>query len=71
SSGHLDVVQYLLDTKDVNVEAVDASSWTALHIAASAGQEEVVRLLIGAGADVNRRNDKGMRSQGHHRESRY
>lgn len=31
-------MQYLLDTKDVNVEAVDASSWTALHIAGMSGE---------------------------------
>ncbi|THU76051.1 ankyrin, partial [Dendrothele bispora CBS 962.96] len=59
SSGSLDIVQYLIDQK-AEVDKVDGSGWTALHIAASAGHDSIVEELIGAGADINRRNDKGI-----------
>ena len=53
------MVQWLvLEAKAGGVEVVDArddSRWTPLIIAASAGHEAVVRLLVGAGADVNGR----------------
>jgi ankyrin repeat protein len=80
SAGHLDIVTYLL-ANGAEVDKVDDSGWTALHIAGaltqciycaglplsvlflvSAGQEEVVRELVGAGAEVNRKNDKGITS---------
>jgi len=58
--GGLDVVQFLLDQKGVEVDKSDASGWTALHIAASAGREDVVQELLGAGAGANKPNDKGL-----------
>jgi hypothetical protein len=33
---------------------------TGRAVVVSAGQEEVVRELVGAGADLNRKNDKGI-----------
>lgn len=33
--------------------------WTPLMIAASAGREQVVRLMIGRGANINTRNNGG------------
>ncbi|KAF7424687.1 hypothetical protein PC9H_009998 [Pleurotus ostreatus] len=77
SSGATDIVRYLLDRK-ADVDKLDSSGWTALHIAGtlilasyflndylttilvSAGHEEIVRELVGAGADVQRINDKGL-----------
>ncbi|KAA1467138.1 ankyrin, partial [Dentipellis sp. KUC8613] len=59
SSGALDIVRYLLDEK-AEVDKIDASGWTALHIAVSAGHEDVVKELVGAGADINKRTDKGI-----------
>ncbi|KAI0258368.1 ankyrin repeat-containing domain protein, partial [Gloeopeniophorella convolvens] len=59
SAGHLDIVAYLLEN-GAEVDKVDGSGWTPLHIAVSAGQDEVVRELVGAGADVSRKNDKGI-----------
>jgi ankyrin repeat protein len=61
----------------VEVDKIDGSGWTALHIAGilslsrfsssrndsvlvSAGNEDVVRELVGAGADVKKPNDKGL-----------
>ncbi|KAF9500082.1 ankyrin, partial [Pleurotus eryngii] len=59
SSGATDIVRYLLDRK-ADVDKLDSSGWTALHIAVSAGHEEIVRELVGAGADVQCINDKGL-----------
>ncbi|KAF9790637.1 ankyrin repeat-containing domain protein [Thelephora terrestris] len=66
-SGALDITQYLLEQK-AEVDKIDGSGWTALHIAGilllsvlvSAGNEDVVRELVGAGADVKKPNDKGL-----------
>lgn len=75
-SGALDITQYLLEQK-AEVDKIDGSGWTALHIAGasllsqvippcsdrpqvSAGNEDVTRELVGAGADVKKPNDKGL-----------
>jgi len=55
------VVAYLL-ANGAEVDKTDDSGWTALHVAVSSGHEEVVRELVGAGADMNRKNDKGITS---------
>ncbi|EKM57797.1 uncharacterized protein PHACADRAFT_90075, partial [Phanerochaete carnosa HHB-10118-sp] len=59
TSGSLEIVRYLLDQK-AQVDLPDNSGWTALHIASSAGHEDIVRELLGAGADVKKPNDKGL-----------
>jgi ankyrin repeat protein len=75
SVGALDVVRYLLD-HGAEIDKGDGSNWTPLHIAGkswtccivwpwlmsivSAGQEAIVRELIGSGADVKLTNDKGL-----------
>jgi 26S proteasome non-ATPase regulatory subunit 10 len=76
SAGHLDVVTYLLandaevdKTDDSGWTALHIaggdlprskiSDEICLGLV-SAGQEEVVRELVGAGADVKRKNDKGI-----------
>lgn len=47
------VVAVLLD-RGTNVNAADSDQkWTALHFAAREGREELVRLLLAAGADVD------------------
>ncbi|EEB88259.1 hypothetical protein MPER_14004, partial [Moniliophthora perniciosa FA553] len=59
SSGSLDITRSLLEGK-ADVDQVDGSGWSALHIAVSAGHENVVQELIGAGADIMKKNDKGL-----------
>ena len=50
---------HLLDKLKCNLISlfVFQSDWTPLIIAASAGHEQLVRLLIGRGANVNALND--------------
>ncbi|KAI0076178.1 ankyrin, partial [Panus rudis PR-1116 ss-1] len=59
SSGSVEIVRFLIDEK-ADIDPADLSGWTPLHIAVSAGHEDVVRELLGAGADVKRTNDKGL-----------
>ncbi|KAF8151014.1 ankyrin repeat-containing domain protein, partial [Crassisporium funariophilum] len=59
SSGSIDIARFLIDQK-AEVDKTDNSGWTPLHIAVSAGHESIVQELIGSGADVNRKNDKGI-----------
>jgi 26S proteasome non-ATPase regulatory subunit 10 len=76
SSGAADVARYLLDLKaDVDKadgtgwtalhmagerSLFDCHPVFKLWNLASAGHEEIVKELIGAGAEVNRQNDKGL-----------
>ncbi|KAF9031528.1 ankyrin, partial [Hymenopellis radicata] len=59
SSGNLEITRYLIDQK-ASLDLPDNSGWTPLHIAASAGNEDVALELVGAGADVNKKNSKGI-----------
>ncbi|KIJ50934.1 hypothetical protein M422DRAFT_44167 [Sphaerobolus stellatus SS14] len=58
--GGIEIVQYLLNQKGIEVDTADPSGWSALHMSSSAGRENVVRELLGAGADPNKANDKGL-----------
>lgn len=52
-TGHLDVVKTLLAHKDVALNEVDSSNWSALHLAAYGNKLEVAECLLAAGANVN------------------
>ncbi len=55
--GDLDKVRELLAVDGVEIDGFDVLNRTALTAAAEAGQHEIVRYLIAAGADVNKCND--------------
>ncbi|CAI9740066.1 inhibitor of Bruton tyrosine kinase-like [Octopus vulgaris] len=60
--GKLDVVQWLLDEKHVDVNAVDRESgWTALHKALFYGHLAVARLLIQHEASLEIQDREGLR----------
>ena len=50
--GNTEVVQLLLNTKKVDVNAKDKAGWTPLHSAAGYGYAEVCEMLMDEGADV-------------------
>ncbi|CAN0442608.1 unnamed protein product, partial [Ectocarpus fasciculatus] len=57
-SGHADVLKALLDKDSSQVDATDNRGWAALHWTADVDgpvgdSGEAVRVLLGAGADVN------------------
>lgn len=52
------IIKLLLDRK-VDVTRPDLGGYTPLMVAARFGQSEVVRLLLGAGANVSAKNNKG------------
>ncbi|PPQ81894.1 hypothetical protein CVT26_014323 [Gymnopilus dilepis] len=52
--GHFDVVEFLLSDNDVDINAIDKGGFTALHLAATVGDEAMVKLLLAHHAiDVN------------------
>ncbi len=70
--GHVEVVRYLLTESDVDVDHVNRLGWTALleAILLSDGgprHQEIVRLLIEHGADVDLADGDGVRPLAHAR----
>lgn len=70
--GHVEVVRYLLAESDVDVDHVNRLGWTALleAILLSDGgprHQEIVALLIEAGADVDLADGDGVRPLAHAR----
>jgi ankyrin repeat protein len=70
--GHVEVVRYLLDETDVDVDHVNDLGWTALleAILLSDGgprHQAIVSLLIEAGADVDLADGDGVRPLAHAR----
>lgn len=57
--GRVRIVEILLSRPDIAINARDSKNRTALFIASYWGREEVVRLLLGAGADFRPTGDDG------------
>jgi len=57
--GDIDSLHRVLSTHPVLVNELDTNRWSVLHVAAQAGQQESVRLLLDAGADLQARNNVG------------
>ena len=57
--GHTGLVQLLAQTKGVLIDARDDAGNTPLQLAAAAGKDEVVPVLLKAGADPNLKNSDG------------
>ena len=58
-SGMLAAVQYLVEEIGADVNAIDYEGNTVVHHAASRGDTEMIRYLVGKGADVTRVNRAG------------
>jgi ankyrin repeat protein len=70
--GHIEIVRYLLDETDVDVDHVNRLGWTALleAILLSDGgprHQEIVRMLLDAGADPDLADGDGMKPLAHAR----
>ena len=59
-SGHVPIVELLLRQEDVDVKGLEAGGLSALHMAATSGSTEVVRLLIDRGSDVAAQSESGL-----------
>ena len=57
--GMLPAVKYLVEELGANVNAVDHDGNTAVHHAASRGDNEMIRFLVSKGADVKKINRAG------------
>lgn len=54
-----DLKQELIERKDVVLTERDENGWQVLHQGVAGGNEEVVKLLVSNGADVNARTYGG------------
>jgi len=60
-NGHLPVVRYLFNSTDLHLDTPNTSGNTALHLAALFGQPHIIRYLVLAGADTNKKNKDRLR----------
>ena len=51
--GHKKIIERLLSTKNLDIDATDYQGTTAIHIAISRGYEDICRYLINDGASIN------------------
>lgn len=51
--GYVDVVEYLLQKKDISVDATATMDWTPLHSAAYKGRTDIIKMMIAAKCDGN------------------
>jgi uncharacterized protein len=58
-AGMLPAVKYLVEELGLDVNAVDADGNTVVHLAASRGDNEMIKFLVSKGADVKRVNRSG------------
>ena len=54
-----EVLKYLLTIKGLNINAVDTTGYTPLHLAAFHGKLNCVKLLVESGADLNSTSNFG------------
>jgi len=58
-AGMLPAVKYLVEELGLDVNAVDADGNTVVHLAASRGDNEMIKFLVSKGADVKKVNRSG------------
>jgi len=57
--GDTKLLKEMIDEMGQLLDARDANGWTPLHEGARAGHEDVVKLLVDRGADINQRTKEG------------
>ena len=57
--GRLEIVKYLLNRYDINVDKTDMRGWSGLHLAIMVGDIRMVKLLLECGANMNKRTIDG------------
>ena len=56
-SGHCDVVRYLVENTELDINSLDDGGWTAMVWAAEHRHLETVRYLLAKGTDPNKRDN--------------
>lgn len=64
-NGHIDVVQYLINSGVVDINQKDQDGRTALHCACADGAEEVVKLMVVEGARMDITDNDGYKALHH------
>lgn len=57
ANGRIELVEFLVNEKNANINHADEDKWTPLMSAASAGHADVVNFLLSKGASVNAVNN--------------
>ena len=57
NKGHLDILDFLLKNKYVDVNSKEDGGWTSLHVAAFNGNLEMIKLLLQSGAQINSKDN--------------
>ena len=52
--GRLEIVKYLLNRYDIDVDKTDMRGWSGLHLAIMVGDIRMVKLLLECGANMNK-----------------
>ncbi|CAN8071618.1 unnamed protein product [Agarophyton chilense] len=58
SGSRVDIIEYLLENCNIDINAVDDDGWNPLHVAARFGASEAVDVLIQAGCDLNAQTEE-------------
>lgn len=53
----VDILQYLIEECEIDINAVDDDGWTALHVAARFSSEKAVDILVKAGCDIDAKTE--------------
>lgn len=56
---HAEIVKILISNRSIAIDTTNSRGYTALHTAVSAGHPDIIEVLLKAGADIDKKAEKG------------